>query len=237
MAIASYNMNERFMEETMSDLRLEKIYLEAGRLFNKKGYTNTKVSEIAVAAGVATGTMYNLFSSKEAILSFVIQATLDKDWLKQDMSLPIKQIDVAILQNSLQKVIDDINSSVMEIKDEKGRICKNFSAFVSDIFDMCADYLLAFNNIETNAVVLEELWRVFLSARTNFYKKLETNLKCYMEVGQISQIDYLPLHVENIIHILTWWSVNSYLSMPQIEVTREVAKEIGVGMIVRAYSN
>ncbi len=221
----------------MSDARLEKIYLEAGRLFNTKGYINTKVSEIAEAAGVATGTMYNLFSGKEAILSFIIQATLDKKWLKQDINLPIKQMDVAILQNSLKNVFDEINSSIMEIADEKGRICKSFPTFVSEIFDMCADYLLAFNNIETNAGVLEELWQDFLSARTNFYEKLEDNLKCYIEDGQIRQIDYLPLHVENIIHILTWWSVNSYMSMPQITVTREVAKEIGVGMIVRAYGN
>lgn len=221
----------------MKDFRLEKIYLEAGRLFNKKGYINTKVSEIADAAGVATGTMYNLFSSKEAILSFVIQATLDKEWLKQDLSLPIKKLDVVILQNSLKKVLDEINISVMEIKNEKGIIYKSFSSFVSDIFDMCADYLLAFNNIETNAGVLEELWQDFLSARTNFYGRLEENLKLYIEDGQIRQIEYLPLHVENIIHILTWWSVNFYIHMPQIEVTREVAKEIGVGMIIRAYSN
>lgn len=231
-------MNERFTqaEGNMNDLRLQKIYLEAGRLFYTKGYINTKVSEIADAAGVATGTMYNLFSGKEAILSFIIQATLDKEWLKRDMSLPIKQIDVAILQNSLKRVVDDINATIMEIKNERGEICKSFSVFVSEIFDMCADYLLAFNNIETNAGVLEELWRDFLAARADFYGKLEENLKSYIEDGQIRQIDYLPLHVENIIHILTWWSVNSSMRMPQIEVTREIAKEIGVGMVVRAYS-
>ncbi len=220
----------------MSDVRLEKIYLEAGRLFITKGYINTKVSEIAAAAGVATGTMYNLFSGKEAILAFVIQATFDKEWLKQDISLPITQMDAAILQNSLHKVLDDIHTSIIEIKDEAGRICKDFPTFVSEIFDMCADYLLAFNNIETNAGVLEELWQEFFAARTSFYEKLQENLKCYMEVGQIRQIDYLPLHVENMIHILTWWSMNSYISMPQIEVPREVSKEIAVGMIVRAYS-
>lgn len=144
---------------------------------------------------------------------------------------------MAILQNSLQKVLVEIQASIMEIRDEEGRIWKSFSAFISGIFDMCADYLLAFNIIETNAGVLEELWQDFLSARTKFYEKLEENLKCYIEDGQIRQIDYLSLHVENIIHILAWWSVNSHMSMPQIAVTREVAKEIGVGMIVRAYGN
>lgn len=221
----------------MSDVRLEKIYIEAGRLFNTKGYIYTKVSEIAEAAGVATGTMYNLFSGKEAILSFVIQATLDKDWLKQDFSLPIKQIDLAILQNSLRKVINEINSSIMKIKDEEGKICKSFSDFITNIFDMCSDYLLAFNSIEKNEGVLEELWQEFYVARTFFYEQLAENLKCYMEEGKIREFDYLPLHIENIIYTLTWWSVNSNMHMPQIEVSHEVAREIGVGMIVRAYSN
>lgn len=221
----------------MIDVRLEKIYREAGRLFNTKGYVNTKVSEIAEAAGVATGTMYNLFLGKEAILSFIIQATLDKEWLKKDISLPMKPIDTVILQDSLRKVIVHIASSVVEIKDKKGMVCKSFAEFISDIFDMFSDYLIAFNNIETNAGVLEELWQEFSLARTSFYEKFEENLKCYMEAGQIRQIDYLPLHVENMVNILTWWSINSSLRKPQIEVPCKVSKEIGVGMIVKAYSN
>lgn len=220
----------------MSDTRLEKIYFEAGRLFNTKGYNNTKVSEIAEAAGVATGTMYNLFSGKEAVLSFVIQATLDKEWLNQDISLPMKQINIVVLQNSLQKVINDIDSSVMEINDAQENVCKDFSFFISDVFDMFAAYLLAFNNIETNADVLEELWKEYSIARKRFFEKLERNLKKYIQVGQIRPIEYLPLHVENIVHILTWWSMNAAMHMPQIEVTHEIAKEICVGMIVRTYA-
>lgn len=221
----------------MPDTRLEKIYIESSRLFNTKGYINTKVSEIAAAAGVATGTIYNLFSGKEAILSFIIQATLDKEWLKQDITLPIRQIDVKLLQHTLQKVLDHIDASVMQIHDEHGAIVKDFPTFISGIFDMCADYLPAFNNIETNAGILKELWQIFLPARARFYAKLADHLQCYMDAGLIHPIDYLPLHVENIVHILTWWSTNAYMSMPQLAIPREAARENGVGMVVRAYSS
>lgn len=219
----------------MSDTRLEKIYLEAGRLFNTKGYINTKVSEIAAAAGVATGTMYNLFSGKEAVLSFVIQATLDREWLGQEIGLPMRQSDLGVLQKSLQKVLEEIDTSIMVIKDEEGNLCKDFQALISEIFDMCADYLVAFNNIETNAGVLEELWQEFYPARTRFYKKLEEFLVCYMQAGQIRKLDYLPLHVNNMIETIAWWSVNSHMQMPEITMSRAAAKENCVSILVRAY--
>ena len=65
----------------MTNARLQKIYLEAGRLFEEKGYANTKMAEIAKAAGIAVGTMYSAFTGKDAVLSFVIYATLDKSYL------------------------------------------------------------------------------------------------------------------------------------------------------------
>lgn len=231
-------MNEPFISsegKAMQDMRLEKIYLEAGRLFNHKGYANTKVSEIAVAAGVATGTMYNLFTGKEAILSFIIQATLDKTWIKQDISLPMKQIDVTILKNSLQKVVNETFDTVMVIKDKKGKLCKDFPILISEIFDLFADYLLAFDNIERNTEVLEKLYEEYYPAKMRFYELLEEHLKCYMEVGQIRQIEYLPLHIQSLIDTLTWWALNSYIST-QMKVPREIAKQIGVEIVVRAYS-
>lgn len=65
----------------MENPRLQKIYQEAGRLFNLNGYANTKMAEIAKASGVAVGTMYSTFTGKDAVLSFVIKATFDKDYL------------------------------------------------------------------------------------------------------------------------------------------------------------
>jgi AcrR family transcriptional regulator len=54
----------------------ERIIASAGRLFGEKGYHNTTTAEIAEAAGVAAGTIYIYFSSKEELLVAVFEEFL-----------------------------------------------------------------------------------------------------------------------------------------------------------------
>ena len=117
----------------MNNAKLLKIYSEAGRLFNQKGYANTKMAEIAKASGIAVGTMYSAFTGKDAVLSFVIYATLDKNYLSGEMTFPIKPIDLTKLISSLNGVIDNVFGSVLNITDSKGTICKDFTKLMDHL--------------------------------------------------------------------------------------------------------
>jgi AcrR family transcriptional regulator len=54
----------------------ERIIAAAGTLFGEKGYHNTTTAEIAESAGVAAGTIYIYFSSKEELLVAVFEEFL-----------------------------------------------------------------------------------------------------------------------------------------------------------------
>ena len=56
----------------------ERIIASAGKLFGDKGYHNTTTAEIAEAAGVAAGTIYIYFSSKEELLVAVFEEFLGR---------------------------------------------------------------------------------------------------------------------------------------------------------------
>ncbi|GFN32285.1 TetR family transcriptional regulator [Paenibacillus xylaniclasticus] len=219
----------------MADARLHSIYFHAGRLFNTKRYANTKVSEIAAAAGIATGTIYNLFTSKKAILTFVIRASLDKDYLDSDISLPIEDADMNHLNDLCVKLYNRIFNDVLRIVDEEGAIIKSFKQMISDIFDMNADVLLATGNIETNASILRELANAFFPAKERFFQVFEHNLTIYMEAGEIQKLDYPRVHVQCINDILTWWAMNANILMPDISVPRDKARETAVDLVTRAY--
>lgn len=53
------------------------ILHSAAKLFLKKGYTQTKVSEIASAAGVSSNTIFFFFESKEGVLADLVKYVLN----------------------------------------------------------------------------------------------------------------------------------------------------------------
>src|SRR5580765_2147135 len=62
---------------TVSDKR-EAILRAAVKVFAKKGYFNSKVADIAAAAGIADGTVYLYFKSKDEILHSVFDRAMGR---------------------------------------------------------------------------------------------------------------------------------------------------------------
>ena len=56
----------------------QRILEAAARLFRTSGWENTTTREIASAAGIATGTLFNYFPTKEAIAAVLISESLEK---------------------------------------------------------------------------------------------------------------------------------------------------------------
>ena len=77
------------------ELRKKELTQIAYELFLTKGYENTSVDEIISKAGIAKGTYYYYFESKEQTLEEVINMIIDKCVLKAkqvlDTDLPIEQ--------------------------------------------------------------------------------------------------------------------------------------------------
>lgn len=219
----------------MTDSRLHSIYIQAGRLFNTKGYANTRVSEIAAATGIATGTMYNLFESKKAILTFVILTSFEKEHLNDEIEIPIKEIDMNIVMNLSMQLYDRVINHIMQITDSSGNINRGFVDMISDIFDMLADILLATSIIERNADILPQLANAFFAVKDAYMKKMEENLELYMKADEVRQLEYVKIHVQSITDIITWWAANAYISLPDIVMPRETARKIAIDILERAY--
>src|SRR5438552_6679743 len=62
---------------TVSDKR-EAILRAAVKVFAKKGYFNSKVADIAAAAGIADGTVYLYFKSKDEILHSIFDRAMSE---------------------------------------------------------------------------------------------------------------------------------------------------------------
>jgi AcrR family transcriptional regulator len=75
----------------------QKAILEASyNLFTEKGYHETTIDDIAHAAKVGKGTIYNYFTDKEAILTFLIDSAMKNSITlanKIDVSKPLKAFE------------------------------------------------------------------------------------------------------------------------------------------------
>lgn len=78
---------------------MEKIYESAVELFASKGFPNTKVDMIAGNAGVAVGTIYNYFKSKDEILQFIFIREHDK---RIKYLNTLKETDISALEKILK---------------------------------------------------------------------------------------------------------------------------------------
>lgn len=74
--------------EAMRHQSMENIANAALRLFGERGYHSSSIAQIARAAGVSKGLLYNYFESKEALLHFIILHAVEvgEDLLERSLS-------------------------------------------------------------------------------------------------------------------------------------------------------
>src|SRR6201997_452595 len=81
----------------------------AMRLFEKKGYEQTTVAEIASAAGVSTKTFFNYFASKDEVLFPHLSRRIDAAVAlieQRGPDDPIAEVVVAAMQHMLADALD-----------------------------------------------------------------------------------------------------------------------------------
>jgi len=63
---------EQDFQTRMKEARKAEILEAAGRVFAEQGYHSAKMKDVAAAAGVSNGTVYNYFKSKEEVLKALL---------------------------------------------------------------------------------------------------------------------------------------------------------------------
>ena len=89
-----------------AEVRREEILDAAEKLFAAKGFDNTSTGDILDAVGIARGTLYYHFKSKEDILDGVIQRITDR--LMQDAGEIVRKKELPVLER-LTKAIMSLN--------------------------------------------------------------------------------------------------------------------------------
>lgn len=140
------NRTERKKEETR-----KKIIAVAMDLFNKQGFDQTTMEQIAVAADVARGTVYNHFPEKEAIIYDYVQGVIREQ--KTEAIRHLKQLPdtrsrlIEALRKSLEWMHIEPNKDIFEIyfnyRMQKGvQALRDRDARMSSVFKDVLEHIL-----------------------------------------------------------------------------------------------
>lgn len=106
------------------EVRRREIVDAALQLFATKGYASTTVNDILDAVGIAKGTFYHHFTSKEEVMRAVVQQIVDTgieraEAVADDQSIPVADRVLAVLAS---QQLDDDNASVVDALHEAGNV-------------------------------------------------------------------------------------------------------------------
>ncbi|MDL2289490.1 TetR/AcrR family transcriptional regulator [Clostridia bacterium OttesenSCG-928-F22] len=227
-------MNNSFKNEVrmlMADLRLEKVYKAASKLFIEKGFSGTQVAEIAREANVATGTMYNLFASKKAIFCFVLHGATDEAFLQQEIELPYQDEDISFAE----KMMDKSEEGIQNALDTERYPPESFEMMLQQFYDAMKKWSDAIHLLERNFTLFPGMRQKYYGVKGRMFAKLTANMKQFTAKGDIRKVEYPELHAQNIIETLAWWAMHIKVWMPHIPVPDEKAKEIAIDNVMRMY--
>lgn len=113
----------------------EIIRKAAVKVIAKDGFYNTKTSKIADQAGVAVGTIYNYFNSKDEILEYIFNVEFKKriNLLNElnDKDLPIKEKLKIFIENHFKEIRENLDTAQILVREKEFPKSSEFSAILN----------------------------------------------------------------------------------------------------------
>lgn len=182
----------------MSSNKLERIHLAAKELFSKKGFAETSMSEIAEAAALSVGTIYNYFPSKDELFNSL--GIPEKKSYRPEFEK--KRIEIARAALRLfgengfgRTTMEDVSQEVGLSKAALYQYFDNKEELLLSLTKESEMYYLLNELPKTNSIIsanksIDEIGYQFLAMynqpeRINLLRTIISESKHYPEIGQL----------------------------------------------------
>ena len=133
----------------------EKIGNAAAKVFNKKGFLETNIDDIAAAAKLSKGGIYHYFSSKDEILFFILDSYMD------------------IVLKDLEKELQSFKDSTSKIKFIIDRHIGLYANYMAQAKTLLHDaHCLSPKHFKSIKVKEREYYRIVMEVLSEFFEGL-----------------------------------------------------------------
>ena len=219
--------------------QLEKIIESSIRVFSARGYRQAQMSHIAQEAGMAPGTLYLYFGSKESLFNFLLRYIFSGDQSLDAISIPIKSSSWGLgITSGKDAFVSSKLSSVMEnaIRQREVRdIQQEFEKIISSLFFTMATYRHGITILLQSSLNWPELADFYVSIIKNLVETLTVYLDKRINQGLIRKVPNVSASARFILDTIAWFAVHRHRAMHQTIISETVAEETVVDALVHAF--
>jgi AcrR family transcriptional regulator len=226
------------MPRTRSPHRLAAIVDAATEVFGRSGFTQAQMTDIADAAGVSVGTLYNYVEGKEALLLLCAESPFGG--VAEDRPLPVAVLDRAELiravESTLVREIHVVSlERALESPASGGPAPAQLAAVVGELFDLLARTRRAADAMERCAGEAPDLAELFYrGVRGRLLDELGAYCARLADEGALATRLAPDLCARFILETATWWARHRHRDPEPPPVDEAGARSTVVALVVGA---
>ena len=207
---------------------LDVVLDAAADVFAERGYVRARMSEVAKRAGVATGSLYNVAASKEALFAAVF---VPPDQRAQ-LVLPLTDPGVGRMQSVIAtRLLEATRLPLHEAALQRPRaadIAAELHELLEERFDSLAASWRQIAAVERTAADLPAVFDAFYNdGRQAFLDSLAQYLRLRAEAGQLRLTGPPELVARFVVEAVAFWAYHRHED-PTSVVSDEVARDLCV---------
>lgn len=216
--------------------RLKLFYDAGSHLFINKGYARTQIKDIAKEIGLSTGMLYQYFTSKRDILSFILKGTIAPSFIEQDYEYPIKSDLFTGLDDEIKSALCE-NEKLFDKHLENNADGYELEQMFSDAYDIISKYGVGCLIIEHNMDSLKELNEYYRLYRSKYFQNLQAYIEIFISRGKFRKVENVFYTTRLIIEIMAWWGMHIMNDAFETDknITAEDAKNVCMDNLINAY--
>ena len=217
--------------------RLPQIINAAIEVFIRKGYRRTQMSDVARAAGVSQGSLYNYVESKDALFYLIIDRGFSDAPLPAAPKLPIRTPSLA---DTLGRLRVRINSELALPELERALTRVSVADPRAELETIVRQYYAGVERVgrgldlvERSAVDLPELAQLFyVERRRSLVAQLGKYLESRIRMGAVRPLPDVPTAARLILETVVWFARHRHNSPDSAMISETAALETTVDFLV-----
>lgn len=219
--------------------RLDRILDAAERVFGERGLERTRMSDVAAAASVSQGTLYNYVASKEALFGLLLDRAMGAPAPSQD-ALPVASPPLEALAGRMDEVVSATFALPRLDAALKSRRASHAAAELAEVIDELFERTLTTRSgadvLERSSFEVPQLAAVFYGkVRTRILERLSALIRKRVRAGHYRAVDPL-IAARIVVETVTMFARHIYrdphpLGFDLADARREVIAMLVAGLI------